>query len=68
MVSKSAPAAAARAMAGKAPTTAHSPGRTAAAAAAAAVPPPASTIEDAVPGSFCAELWRSVAGPTGLFR
>jgi hypothetical protein len=27
-----------------------------------------STVEAAVPGSFCADLWQSVAGPGGIFR
>jgi hypothetical protein len=27
-----------------------------------------STVEAAVPGSFCADLWQSVAAPGGIFR
>lgn len=38
------------------------------AVAATALPPlPPCTLETAVPGSFCAELWASVAGPGGIF-
>ena len=47
-------------------------GPTAATAAAfaklAAAPPAPSAIEAVVPGSFCADLWGSVAGPGGIFR
>lgn len=29
---------------------------------------PSSTVEAAVPGTFCADLWGSVDGPGGIFR
>lgn len=50
-----------------------SPSPQAAAAAVAVANPPQpcpglSTVEAAVPGSFCAELWRRVSQPGGIFR
>lgn len=40
-----------------------------AATATAAAGGGASTVEDALPGSFCAELWQSVSGsPGSVFR
>ena len=37
-------------------------------AAAAAAAPPASTLERALPNTFCADLWRSIGGADGIYR